>query len=271
MKIQSIDRVCHIISLFSSSNISMGVTEIAAALNLHKATVWGLVNSLEKHRFLQQDAETRKYGIGPKFYEMGMLYLTNLEINTKAFRPLHRLARLTHLSSYVGIWDHGTALITQVVHPGGEDSVSYQLGPRDHAYCTAIGKVFLPFLTEVELQAYLDSTPLIRYTNNTIVQKEALLKEIEIIRQQGYSVCREEMITGLAALGAPILGRNKRIAGSIGISGSPEAVLGDRSEKLAQELMRAASEISQAMGYYLNPGGQRRGTSQGGNHHDRQP
>ena len=55
-------------------------------------------------------------------------------------------------------------------------------------------------------------------------------------------------LPGLAALGAPIYGRNHRLVGALSISETPEIVLSKRLEKLGYELTRAAADISREMG-----------------------
>ena len=86
------------------------------------------------------------------------------------------------------------------------------------------------------------------------MSSEKLLKDLNKTRERGYSIAREEMIPGVAALGAPIFRRGHELAGAISISGSPEVVLGERMEKFADELVRTAAEISRDMGYYLQAG-----------------
>src|SRR5689334_1519607 len=98
MIIQSVKRSTDIISLFSSAQPSLGITQIAALLNLNKTTVWGLVTTLEQQGFLQQDPATQKYGVGPKLFELGMVYAGTLEINAKASRLVQGLASRTRLN-----------------------------------------------------------------------------------------------------------------------------------------------------------------------------
>jgi DNA-binding IclR family transcriptional regulator len=250
MTIQSVKRATDIISLFSSSQTSLGITQIAASLNLNKATVWGLVTTLEKQAFLQQDPDTLKYGVGPKMFELGMVYLGSLEINAKASRLVHGLASRTHLNARVGIWDVGSVLITLLALPKAEDSISHQIGPRVPAYCSGIGKAMLSYLDPAELQNYLSMTALVRHTRATIVTAKELLKDLEKTRERDYSISCEEMIPGLAALGAPIFGRTRVLAGAISISYSPTSIGTEQMEKLANELLCTAAEISQGMGYY---------------------
>jgi DNA-binding IclR family transcriptional regulator len=249
MSIQSIDRAAEIISLFSSAQTYLGITEIATALKMNKGTVWSLVTTLEKHHFLEQDPETRKYTIGAKLFELGMLYYSSLEINARASRPLHRLASRTHCSARVGIWQGDTVLITLLALPKAADSLSHQVGPRLPAFCSGVGKAMLAFLPAEQLEQYLDRVKLVPLTKTTIVTREELLAELERTRERGYSIVREEMVPGAAVIGAPVFGRNKKLVGAISLNQTPKFMLGERLEALAAELLRAAAEISREMGY----------------------
>jgi IclR family KDG regulon transcriptional repressor len=250
MTIQSVKRATDIISLFTSARTSLGITQIATALGLNKATAWGLVSTLEKQGFLQQDPVTQKYEVGSKLFELGMVYIGSLEINAKAIRPAHGLASRTGLTARVGIWDRGAVLITLHALPKAEDSLSHQLGPRVPAYCSAIGKALLAYLEPVELREYLAGMELDRHAPATIVAPEELLRDLEQTRERGYSISGEEMIPGLTALGAPIFGRTRRVVGAISISDAPAALEGKQAGKAAGELLRAAAEISREMGFY---------------------
>jgi DNA-binding IclR family transcriptional regulator len=248
--IQSVKRATDIISLFTSAQTSLGITQIAAALSLNKATAWGLVTTLEKQGFLQQDPDTQKYAVGSKLFELGMVYIGSLEINAKATRTAHGLASRTGLTARVGIWDRGAVLITLLALPKAEDSLSHQMGPRVPAYCSAIGKAILAFLEPDELREYLAGMELGRHAPATIVTPEELLKDMEKTRERGYSISGEEMIPGLTALGAPVFGRTRRVVGAISISDAPTVLGGKRTGKVAGELLRAAAEISREMGFY---------------------
>ena len=208
------------------------------------------MSTLEQQGFLQQNQETQKYGVGSKLFELGMVYAGNLEINAKASRQVHALANRTGLNARIGIWDHGSVLITLLALPKAEDSLSQQIGPRVPAYCSAIGKALLAFLEPDEMELYLRETELVRHTRSTIVTARELLEDLEQTRVRGYSISREEMIPGLVALGAPVFGRSKRVVGAISISDPPGILTDEQLERLGDELLRTAAEISQKMGFY---------------------
>jgi IclR family KDG regulon transcriptional repressor len=227
----------------------MGVAQISRNLSLPKGTVHGLVRTLVQHGFLTQDPTTRKYRLGLRIHELGMVLAGTLELNLKAAGPCQQLAKRSQLIARVAIWDGDAVVITLNIYPAARPVLPHQIGPRVHAYCSATGKAVLAFLDEVSLKAYLDRTKLVPFTPSTITTKKRLLEDLRGVRERGYSIDREEAVQELACIGAPLFERNGIVAGSLSLSGPPSRVLGKRMESLAMALMHTADEISRHMGY----------------------
>jgi IclR family KDG regulon transcriptional repressor len=247
--IQSVNRALSLVGLFTHGSPRLGITEISNALGLPKPTVHGLVRTLVKQGFLQQDPQTRKYGLGLKIYELGIVLAGSLEINQKGAGPAYQLSKQTGLVSRIAIWDLDSALLTVNIDPRSHLFFVHQIGPRIPAYCSGIGKALLAFLDPRELHAYLDRIKLDPLTANTITQKKQLLKEIEETRRRGYSMDREENVLGLACIGTPIFGQGGRLEGSISLSGDAKDIC-KGMETLVPELLKTSREISRSLGYF---------------------
>ncbi len=248
--IQSIQRAIRILSLFSLSKPRLGISEISRTLDLHKATVQNLVQTLAREGFLRQDKETRKYQLGLKIYELGVILAGTLEVNQKASTLAHQLAIQTQHLVRIGILDEDSVLTTLDAYPRSQPFIFRQFGPRVPLYCTALGKALLAFLDQRKINDYLKKVQLIPYTPITITQKKHLLKEIEETRERGYSINREEHFLGRAAVGAPIFGQEGFPAASICLVADPNYILREgRVEKIAKEVMKTSFEISQLMGF----------------------
>ena len=250
MIIQSVDRALDILSLFSYAKPRWGITDIAAAMNLPKGTIHNIVSTLGSAGFLKKDEETRKYFLGPRLFSLGTIMGGTLEINQKASGPVHSLVQRTGLMSRVAIWDHDAALLTMEVAPHNYTALAQRIGPRVAAYCSALGKSLLAFLTGSEIKAYLDRTELISFTSKTILRKDLLLAELEQTRTRGYAVNNEEIALGRASLATVVFGSDRRLAGAISQTGSAEHILGSKKDSILRSLQAAAGEISAAMGYY---------------------
>jgi DNA-binding IclR family transcriptional regulator len=238
-----------ILSLFSIRKTDLGVSEVSRELKLPKATVHGLLRTLVDEGFVNHDASTRRYCLGLRIYELGIIMSGTLEINQKASGPAHQLSRQTKMISRVAIWDGDSVVITLTEHPRPRAALPHQIGPRVNAYCTAVGKAVLAFLDKGLLEAYLERTRLEAVTPSTIMSRKQLLKDLDETRYRGYSLDREEAIKGMGCLGAPIWDKDDRLAGAISLSGQAKRILGDQMDDFAGELLRTAADISRYMGF----------------------
>lgn len=257
MSIQSVDRALQILALFSHRSPVLGVTDISRALGLSKGTVHGLIRTLLKQGFLQQDLPSRKYRLGLKIYELGIILAGTLEINQKAAGLINQLSKATQRIVRVAIWDGDSMVITCDATPRPRAVLPHQFGPRVHAYCSAIGKAVLAFLDEGSVKGYIERTELIAFTDATITDPERLYADLDAIRNRGYAVDRQEAVQGLICVGAPVFNRDGQVAGSISLSGSAQRMDENKIVELSEELLKTTGEVSRYMGYlpdFSNPG-----------------
>src|SRR6058998_1831475 len=73
--IQSIDRATAILKALASGPRRLGVSELADRLGLARPTVHGLLQTLQSHGFVEQDAYSEKYQLGPGLLQLGYSYL----------------------------------------------------------------------------------------------------------------------------------------------------------------------------------------------------
>jgi DNA-binding IclR family transcriptional regulator len=77
--IQSVDRAARILKVLGSSP-RLGVTEISDQLGIAKATVHGLLRTLEQQELVEQDADNGKYRLGAAMLQLGNSFLDNHEL-----------------------------------------------------------------------------------------------------------------------------------------------------------------------------------------------
>lgn len=242
--------------MFSYSRPRLKVSQIAREIGLAVGTVHSLVRTLEQEGFLSQDPRTREYRLGMRLHELGSIHLATLEINQKAAIPLSYLARETGLVGRLGVLERGVIVVTLDTLPLSKSSVTPFVGAAAPAYCTSMGRAILAQLPEEELLAYLDRVKLVKYTTRTIVDRQALLEEIAITRQRGYSLSLQEFLVNLDSVGTPIFSQGGQVAGGLSLNGEPRLVSEANLQDLARRVMDTASEVSRHMGHYqyLEPG-----------------
>lgn len=249
MGIQSVHRALGILALFSAGRPRLGITEISHLTGLSKTTAYNLTSTLADDGFLEQDAETRKYRLGLKVFELGATLAGSLRINQVGAGPLERLTGRTGLMSRMAVWDGEAVLVTLNVFPHSQAPRIPQLGPRVPAHCTAIGKAVLCALPKDRFNSWLHGRTLEPYTAKTITDPKKLKKDLAESRARGYVVDNEEYLQGIVCASAPVFDGTRLPVGSVSISGSPDTLLGDNHPEAARELVQAAMEISRMMGF----------------------
>ncbi|MBI5657033.1 MAG: IclR family transcriptional regulator C-terminal domain-containing protein, partial [Geobacter sp.] len=112
-------------------------------------------------------------------------------------------------------------------------------------------KVQLAYMTDEELDNYLPTKELKRYTANTITDKDEFKKHLVQVAEMGYAVDNEELDNGVRCVGAPIRDYTRRIIGAVSISGPSMRFTEERVDKeLVPLVKRAAEEISSKLGYH---------------------
>jgi IclR family transcriptional regulator, KDG regulon repressor len=250
MPVKSVERALHILTLFSRQVTQLGVTEVSRALGVTKAAAYNIMSAMVNVGFLQRDPETRKYSLGLKVCQVGMLQPQAYDLSLSAHGPAQELSRSQRLITRVAMWDGEAMLITAAYYPQNRTELSSSIGPRIHAYASALGRAVLAYLPPDELTGYINQIHMEPFTATTITDKQELLRELDATRQRGYAVDREESVYGFACLGAPLFNGRSAVIGALSISGNPEKVLDEhRQTELARDLLRAAAEISRSLGH----------------------
>src|SRR4029079_8704995 len=83
-------------------------------------------------------------------------------------------------------------------------SISIDIGTRDLAFATSLGRVLLAGQDDAWLDHYLDTVELPAITPRTINTKSKLRAEVMRIRRQGWAYVDQELEDGLRAIAAPI-------------------------------------------------------------------
>ena len=247
---QSVWRALTIISLFSRQRTQLGITEISNVLGVTKGATHSIVSTLVRAGFLSQDLDTKKYKLGLKVFEIGMLQPQTQYLNQHAIGPTMELSHTHKVVTKVAIWDGDAVLVTWTNYPPNRPELSNSVGPRLRAHSTALGKCVLAHLPSAELDRFLANNVLAGYTNATITDEAVFRKEMKDIAQKGYALDREESLPGTACIGAPVFDGSLSVLGAVSLSGPSEKILAkERVDKLAKDLLRSADTISRSMGY----------------------
>lgn len=237
----TVDRALALLEHFSSS-AELGITEMAKLTGSDKASVSRQVRSLEKGGYLTQNPETRKYRLGLKFLYWGMLVDSRNELARAGLPIMRELCTRYRLASQMCILEKGYSRVIQQVVDGPLMSRMVRKGAALPAYAMASGKVLLACAGDDYIRSYLDAVTFQAYTPHTITDRDALVRELAAIREQGYSEDNEESCEGLSCLAVPVFGYTGQAAASLSLSGQTRFVQ-EHHEEIIRDLRGAAARF----------------------------
>jgi IclR family transcriptional regulator, KDG regulon repressor len=205
-----------------------------------------LLQGLVELGFAQKDSEKGLYWASLKVWELGQAVLSRLDLGRAAEGPLHALREATRETVHLAVLEG-----TEVVYVIRLDSpqpirLSSAVGRRAPAYCVSTGKAILAFTAQAQQEAI--SRGLVAQTAHTIVDPDKFMQEMAHIRDNGYSVSREEWTLGVWGIGAPILTGNGHVFGAISVTGPMDRIKGSGLKKTANVVVAAAHQIAQNLG-----------------------
>jgi len=173
--------------------------ELAEDLDVPRSSMYQLLQTLVDCGWVRSDVTGSLYGIGIRALLTGTSYLDG-DRRIRAVRPY-----LDEASDTLGETIHMARLDGRdVVYLATRESHEYlrtisRVGRRVPAHAGALGKALLAERSDDELP--FSDGPLTSLTENTHTSRAALLADLAEVRERGYSIDREETVTGIAGFG----------------------------------------------------------------------
>lgn len=230
----------------------LSVTEIAGLAGFHKSTVFRFLTTLVRLSYVYQNPKNEKYGLTRKLQGMVLSHPKQTNILDLSLEVMDHLATESGETVHLAILkdDHLTYIhkieSTQTLRVA---AMSSSIGSAAPLYCTSLGKVLLASKEDDFIRSYMDSTAMTRHTDHTITEEEPFLREIQMIRENGYGVDNEENEEGVRCIGSPVYNEKGEAVAAISISGPSVRMTDARLEELSTLIKHAAASISERLGY----------------------
>jgi IclR family KDG regulon transcriptional repressor len=229
----------------------MSIGELSSRLSMNKATVHRLVSTLKHAGYVNQNQDTKKYSNGMKLLTLGNRVAERAGIRRVARPYLEELARLTGETINLGIKAGDRIIYIDKIESKSTIKVGLDIGTSIPMHCTGLGKAYLSFMPEEEVEELINNTIFERFTEHSIVDKDTLRTSLLEIRERGYSIDDEEYVIGLICFGAPIFDYHGNPIAAVSVSCPKYRVESKHQKIYADYILGTASKISRQMGYSL--------------------
>jgi Transcriptional regulator len=240
---ESAERVADVLLSFTRSDGPLGVSSIARDLDLSKAVVHRILQSLVSRNLIQYSPNTRDYRLGTAGAALGAQALRLLDVRQIARLPLMDLRDASEETTTLSLLSGDKRIYIDQYESPSEVKMTVELGRMHALHAGASSRAILAFLPEQFVSRVLNDE-LTTLTAQTITTKAQLQSSLEEVRTLGYARSAGERQSDAGSIAAPIFGPQRDVIGSISICGPAARFTDDRVAAFVPLLLQASATVS---------------------------
>ncbi|MDO9378007.1 MAG: IclR family transcriptional regulator [Nocardioidaceae bacterium] len=237
---QSLDRALALLRLVVGADEARTYTDLVHESDLARSTTSRLLNALERGGLLERD-RAGAYRGGPLFAEYAERFDRVGGLVALAHPFLEDVADETGETVNLAVPRHDAVQHVAQIDSRFVVGAANWMSIEVPGHCSALGKVLYAWGALRVPRGHLE-----RPTEHTVPTRAALERELEKIRQKGFSETQGELEVGLDAIAAPVRGPQGYVIGAIGVSG-PTFRIGDKKRDIAEMLVRQCDLLTRVI------------------------
>ncbi len=247
-----LERTLGILELLAQHGEGLELATIADRLNIPRSGVHRLLTDLVRCGYVRQTRGHGDYVLTTKLVAMGLSYLSHSGIVDIAQPLLDRLAEQSGELVRLSVVD-GARLTWVARAQGARAGLRYDpdMGSDARLSCSAAGIAWMSALPDDEGLALVAQQGLGKaqeYGPRAPASMQEVLNQVQLAREQGYSVMCETYAVGLNAMAAPVRLAGQKPLGVVSIAGPTVRFTEERMRSLAAEILATAAQLAAASG-----------------------
>jgi len=237
-----------ILELLATESRGLTLAEMSRRLEFNRSTTHHLLATLRQNGFVDQEPETKAYRLGYRLVGLVNEFISGAAVSSLGRGHVQALRDVTGDTVYLSIlqgWELFTVFEAQGAHPIHPHR-SKRYG-QTFLHATASGKTLLANLSTEQTHALLAPVELTKFTPNTIDSLAALHEELASVREFGYALDREEFLSGIASIAAPVFDRDGECVATVSVV--YPAIQSVRQDELVPLVVETADRISTGLGH----------------------
>lgn len=245
----SSDKLLRIIEYMAANRLPMRLKDIADNLNISQPTVVRYLRTLCDQGYAYHDDHTGCYAMTWKICRLGSSLESNLVLRSMAGSLLSGFANEHDIGILLAVEHDGSLMYLDLVGaPHGSVDTMLRIGKDAPMHSTGSGKILLSAMTPNRLNQLLERNGQVRLTPKTITTRDALLEELNRVREQGYALDNEECEIGHRCVSVPLYDYTGTVAAAISVFDSVERLTDAYIQSILPAMQQLAKEISFRMG-----------------------
>lgn len=202
--VPSLRRAIQALDMLACSADGLSLAEMSKRLNTPKSTLFRIMVTLQDHSLVNQDRGRKVFSLGMKLVEWGHAALERVDLKQIAHPHLEQLANETRESFYLGVLDNLEVILIDRADTPEMWRIVARLGSRSPVHATATGQVLISEASPDVIDRVIERTGLKKFTERTLINRAQLMKRLEQVRKQGFSITDAEYKPDLCAVAVPV-------------------------------------------------------------------
>lgn len=243
MKFNTLTKAIKILDLFLSKKANLSENEISRFMKMPRSTTYKYLSILRQYKLLDYDYKSREYKLGSKFFEFSGALHSQSKIDQIALPSMKKLYNEVEETVILGVLVNNKAFCLETI--GREDGLAFivKRGSELPLHCGATGQLLLAFSENEDIELFLKSTKLKKYTDKTITDPDRLKKKLSAIRKAGYAYSEGEIHAGGRAVAAPVSDHLGKVCASLSVAGPVQRMTNHRIDQIRRIVIKYAKAI----------------------------
>ena len=238
-------RACDVLKLLSQNSCGLTSAEIEKTLSIPQTTAFRILRTLIYQGFAVK-RQSRFYPAAGLF-EIGLNALSGNQLRSLSVPVLQQLSQQSGYTSHLAIPSGQKSLILEVCDSPSPVRVASRPGSLADLHCSSTGKIFLAYIFSDHLCDYVKFPKKTR-TIKTISNMTQLMRNLEIIRKQGYSLDDQEYHMDIRCLAAPVFDSRSQVIAAIGITAPQRQFPKSLIASIARLVCDSAKQMTNLLG-----------------------
>jgi len=245
---RSVVRAIDILDLMMERQEPIGVADVIDALRIPKSTAYELVRTLVERRYVERKADGRSYFLGPKLFELGMAYSSQIDLVKEAAPVVRDLRDLTGETVQLSILDNDHMLVMLKEESSHPIRIISRIGSRVPVNWAAAGRLLVSDFGDQDLKNLLARSIRDSPTGRASMEIDKVVADVRRFRKQGYSFELNEANEHAGCVAAPVIDGHGHCVAALSVVAPEHRLEKSKRGELVQAVMQAASDLSRRIG-----------------------
>jgi DNA-binding IclR family transcriptional regulator len=243
------ERVLVILEYVVNNRMPVRATKVSEDLEIPLASVVRYLQTLINQGYVFRDDSQGEYGATWRVCKLGDMIKSGFTLRSYSSSILIELSNSLKVASCLVVEQDGRLMYLDFVdNPNDGIHSLKRIGKDAPIYCTGSGKVLLSSFSKKKRMSIINQLDLVPIAKKTITDKEALLKELEWVKEHQYAIDDEECEEGYKCISVPLYDYTNQIIAAISVIDKTENL---SEKRIEDEILPRTKEVSELISYRL--------------------